>query len=577
MESRILHLARFSWRRLVSLVIAGHVIFLTGPTHAQVEPCMSLWIKAIGGEDTQRDNYAPSMIVTDDGFVVIGYSDAFGSGDLDFLVVKLDQDGNPVWTRVIGGPWDDRAYVVQQTADGGYLLVGLSEQSHESDLVDILVVKLVADGSVEWSKTIDSGSRDLSFSARACQDGGIMIAGRTDLNQTTDGSDVLLVKLDPRGELAWARTFGGTGNEHAEGIECTRDGGFALVGLTSANTPGHQDVLVLKLDGEGYLQWARSVGGNGTECSNWDGIRQADDGSYFLGGKTASYGAGEEDLFLVKLTSDGTLDWCRTVGGTGADACWTHTPTDDGGSIAGGKLHDESNPDDPAAADILMVKFDAEGALTWANRLGDDTFQEIEEIKETGDGNYVIAGVTNSLRLRQGDFLVAELDGNGVISGCDWTTAVVPVVDSVVPRVTVLALTTTDVTGRIQVYDSASTSSVPELRVETICSYTTNAQDDRNAAALDRFALWQNYPNPFDGTTEITYCLPWSSSVRVVVLDASGRLVATLAEGFRAAGRHTVRWHGYDAGGLPLTSGIYFCQVRAGNEFCATRELLLVK
>jgi len=570
MKRKISYAPNLWWIGLLSLVLI-QIDFAIHSAYAQSISPESFWIKAIGGANPERSNYAPSIIVTDDGYVIVGYSNAFDSAGnllLDFLEVKLDKDGNPVWSKVIGGTWNDKAYVIRQTADGGYFIAGLTELSHnQPETSNILIVKLAADGTLEWSKTIDSGTSDVCFSARTCQDGGFIIAGGTNVNETTSGTDVLLVKLDATGALMWAKTYGGTGNEHAAGVEITSDGGFIVSGITSLHG---QDALVLKLTQDGTLQWAKSIGGNGLESNNWDGVRQAEDGSYLLGGATKSYGAGGEDFFLVKLKPNGSLDWSRAVGTIGEDACWTFTPTSDGGAIAGGRLQDEAHLADPGFTDVPLVKFDKNGNMTWATKLSYSPFEEIEEIKEIDKG-YVIAGIINSSKLLQGDYLVAKVDSGGKVPGCGCITPITPNVAPITPTVINFPLASTDVTGKLQVKDANVSCSTPlQLRVQTVCFGTTPVRD-KNGAEPEHFYLQQNYPNPFNPSTTIRFSLPQRSHVMLKVFDVLGREVATLVDGEFIAGDHSVV---FDAKGLP--SGVYFYRLTTPT-FSQTKPMEVIK
>lgn len=443
----------------VVLVSLGAYFLLRAPFS---QPSGNYWIKAIGGEDKTKQNYAPSIIVVEDGYVAIGYSDAFGAGDLDYLVVKLDDNGNHLWSRTVGGPGEDRAYTVEHTADGGYFVAGYTTRPYTGK--DFLVVKLRADGDLEWSETIGTPADDVGYSSRRTPDGGYIVVGATEMDNEK-GRDVLVVKLRENGELEWAKTIGGSGTDQSAGVARTRDGGFVLVGLTNSGGAGSQDSLVIKLGGSGDVEWAEAVGGKQAESGNWDGIRQTRDNGYILGGTTKSFGAGDDDLFLVKLKADGSLDWSRAVGESGTDACWTLTQTSDGGYIAGGKIQDPSRPSD--RGDVLLVRLDSNANFLWAKKLGDETFQEIEEIKEI-EGGYVIAGVTNSTGLGVGDFLLAKLNSSGSVDGSAYVASTSPGFVSATPTVTPLPWTAADVISRIIVVDFPATVTTPDLRIENL-------------------------------------------------------------------------------------------------------------
>ncbi|MFN4133848.1 MAG: delta-60 repeat domain-containing protein, partial [Candidatus Hadarchaeales archaeon] len=181
---------------IVGLATLGAYLFLRAPTP---QPSGNYWIEAIGGEDKTKQNYAPSVIVVDDGYVAIGYSSSFGAGDLDYLVVKLDENGGLIWSKTIGGPGEDRAYTVEHTTDGGYFVAGYTTRPQTGK--DFLVVKLKADGTLDWSKTIGTLADDVGYSSRQTPDGGYIVVGATEMDNEVSGRDVLAVKLRENGAL----------------------------------------------------------------------------------------------------------------------------------------------------------------------------------------------------------------------------------------------------------------------------------------------------------------------------------------------------------------------------------------
>ncbi|MDM7924470.1 MAG: hypothetical protein QUS35_00455, partial [bacterium] len=285
-------------------------------------------------------------------------------------------------------------------------------------------------------------------------------------------------------------------------------------------------------------EWARAVGGNQLECGNWDGIRVSEDGGILFGGKTLTYGAGEYDLFLFKLTQNGDLVWSRAAGSPGDDACWTLTPTRDGGCIAGGKLHDASDVESAQAADAVLMKLDAAGGLEWTSVVGDSLFQEIEEIIET-TGGYAIAG-THSFGSGQGDFLVAATDATGRVPGCGWSRTAEPAFSSIEPRCAETAMTVQDVTDRIRVSDFIAESSIPNLRADIPCASGTSVRSGgKRSPGPSTFFFEPVFPNPFNPAARIHYRLEKTSRVRLDVMDIRGRRVAVLRDGTEQPGPHT--------------------------------------
>jgi hypothetical protein len=213
--------SKFGFVILVLAIVAIVVgILMSGYVKKPGEERMHYyWIRAIGGGD-ESFSYAPSIIVTNDGFIEIGYSDVrSGSYSFDVCIVKLDKEGNYLWSEMIGTEDSDKAYTIEKTMDGGYFVTGFVElpqvskglQVQEIKSGDILVIKLKSDMSIEWSRLIDTGTRDVSYSGRQTKDGGYIISGTTEINLINSERDVILVKLSRDGELEWAETIGGMG------------------------------------------------------------------------------------------------------------------------------------------------------------------------------------------------------------------------------------------------------------------------------------------------------------------------------------------------------------------------------
>jgi hypothetical protein len=157
--------------------------------------------KAIGGKN---DDGGVSLIQTSDGgYAIAGGTISFGVGEPDVYVVKLDANGNLQWTKTIGGPGNEAGYSLIQTSDGGYTIAGYTNSFGAGEW-DVYVVKLNADGNLQWTKTISAKNEDLGkLSLIQTSDGGYAIAGHTE-SFGAGGDDVYVVKLDKNGDACCA-------------------------------------------------------------------------------------------------------------------------------------------------------------------------------------------------------------------------------------------------------------------------------------------------------------------------------------------------------------------------------------
>jgi hypothetical protein len=371
----------------------------------------SHFCKAIGGKNDDRGK---SLIQTSDGgYAIAGITKSFGAGDWDVYVVKLDATGNLQWTRTIGGPESDGGNSLIQTSDGGYAIAGYTE-SFGAGKMDVYVIKLDANGNLQWTTTIGGKGWDVGTSLIQISDGGYAIAGFTSSFGAGD-YDVYVVKLDAHGNLQWTKTIGGKKEDVGTSLIQTSDGGYAIAGFTSSFGAGDYDVYVVKLDAHGNLQWTKTIGGK--EDDKGHSLIQTFDGGYAIAGYTTSFGAGDRDVYIVKLDANGNLQWTKTIGGPGGD--WGHSiiqTSDSGYAIAGA-----TRSFGAGEGDVYVIKLDANGNLQWTRTIGGPGDEIGLSLIQTSDGGYAIAGYTTSFGAGDRDVYIVKLDANGNLQ---WTKTI---------------------------------------------------------------------------------------------------------------------------------------------------------
>ena len=248
------------------------------------------WNKTYGG--TKYDLPHEVIQINDGGYMLAGRTKSFGSGQGDFWLVKTDGDGNMQWNKTYGGTLDESAECLVQTADGGYAVAGWAE---EFTLVstDLQIFKTDADGNIQWNKTYgDYYTVEGAGSLLQTDDGGYAIGGGA-------RSDFWLVKTDANGSVQWDRTYGGSDYEIAYSVVQSSGGGYALAGYTKSFGAGNADFWLVKTDASGNIEWNKTYGGSGRDIA--ESVVQTVDGGYALAGWTESFGAGNHDLWLVKM------------------------------------------------------------------------------------------------------------------------------------------------------------------------------------------------------------------------------------------------------------------------------------
>jgi hypothetical protein len=305
-----------------------------------------LWERVFGGE---RSEFGFSVKETpDSGFIVVGYTWSFGSGLQDIYLVKTDREGRVEWTRTFGGENYERGQSVTLTRDGGYVIVGTT-WSYGAGEQDIYCIKIDEKGNTRWSKTYGGMFQDMGYHVEQTFDGGFILVGVT----TSFGKgeqDVYLVKSDSLGNIIWSKTYGGIKSDFGRCVRQTEDGGYIITGYTTSYGNGGSDIYIIKTDGGGDTLWTRTVGGSGTDGSN--SILQTGDGGYIIAGWTKSFGAGDYDVYAVKTDSTGTLQWSRTFGGPDWDRGNAVAYAHDGGFIITGHTRLSGKNE----ADVYVIK-----------------------------------------------------------------------------------------------------------------------------------------------------------------------------------------------------------------------------
>jgi uncharacterized delta-60 repeat protein len=294
-------------------IIAGTAFtILTDSYDVLVMKCNSAgtvqWAKTFGdpvGGTWHRDYGYDVDQTSDGGYIVTGLTGTLWDNDIS--VLKLSSTGTVQWAKTYHDTLLDYALSIQQTSDAGYIVAGYTKVS--SDPAAALVLKLSSAGAIQWAKTF-GGISSVGEDFRAVQqtsDGGYIVVGST-YSYGAGSGDILLVKLSSAGDLEWAKTFGGTGADFGYSIRQTSDGGYIVAGITLSYGAGLYDFLVMKLSSEGDLAWARTFGGSDVDYVYR--VLQTSDSGYILAGYTRSYGAGYNDLLVLKLESDGVYDSC---------------------------------------------------------------------------------------------------------------------------------------------------------------------------------------------------------------------------------------------------------------------------
>jgi hypothetical protein len=243
------------------------------------------------------------------------------------------------WTKYYGGSGGDNGYSVQQTCDGGYIIAGYTDSYGEGGL-DFYLVKANSNGDMLWNKTYGGPGMDFGMSVHLTTDGGYIVSGFTD-SFGAGSRDVYLVKTDSNGDLLWNKTYGGINIDVGRFVDETSDGCYIIAGYTYSFGEGDRDFYLVKTDSNGDMLWNKTYGGPDRDFAT--SVQETTDGGYIITGLTKSYGAGGDDVYLIKTDSDGNMTWNNTYGGSDYDGGYSVSQTADGGYIITGETRSFSS------------------------------------------------------------------------------------------------------------------------------------------------------------------------------------------------------------------------------------------
>jgi hypothetical protein len=393
---------------------------------------------------------------SNDGDIIFGGSTRHGTASGDVWVVKLNADGTIDWQKCYGGTIShEGAMAIQQTKDGGYILVGNTssstnaindgdvsgfhpDNSQTNEYGDVWVVKLDNSGVIEWQKCLGGAGSEfypLSFSPTIqTKDGGYIIAASLGSMETNgdlsgiidDGRNIWVVKLTATGAIDWQKNYGsirslsGRGNDYAYSIQQTEEGDYVMVGGTSSNNNGDvgsnhgsNDAWIVKFDNTGNIISQKCLGGSNSDIGM--SIRLTSDGGYIMAGNTysndgdvsglhtpdLSMGNGQ-DGWVVKLDANFNIEWQKCLGGSGDDNVLNLQQTSDGGYIVAGYsasfdgdlwLCYKTHYNNNRFSDLWIMKLDVLGHISWQKSFGsEDTEGSRVDVLQTTDGGYIMTG-----------------------------------------------------------------------------------------------------------------------------------------------------------------------------------------
>lgn len=397
----------------------------------------------LGGNAQDFIYFTSVQLTLDGGFIITATSSSsnsgnvsdFNHGDFDIWMVKLNSTGAIEWEKLMGGSGYDRANAVQQTSDGGYIVGAYSTSSSSGTvsgvnhgLEDYWVIKLDAEGNIIWEKLLGGSGTDYLQSILQLSDGGYLVSGHS--NSSSSGnvsgtnrgsSDYWVVRLDASGNIVWNKLMGGAQSETEPSIIATADGNYILAGKTlssisgdvTGTNHGNYDMWLVKINDSGTILWNKLFGGSGADYHR--SLKLTSDNGFIVSGYTTSSANGDvsgtnngsNDYWVIKLNASGNKEWDKILGGSGSDIVNSVIITNDGNYVLAGYSNSSNSGNvsmiSHGSYDYWIIKLDSSGTLIWENLFGGNGDEVPFSIFQNPDGSYTIFGYSENESVGNGN------------------------------------------------------------------------------------------------------------------------------------------------------------------------------
>ncbi len=270
-----------------------------------------LWAKCFAGDSIQWGEYVEQT--SSGGFIMVGRTNSFGAGEYDIYAIKTDSVGDTLWTRTYGGPYDDWSPCIHKARNGGYYIAGHSIISGTTGAV--CLIRLNDDGDILWSKIYNTPHFTMAQNAQQTADKGFILAGAFWSNYS---QYIYLLKTDSVGNLEWDKYYGpsfSNAGSRGYGVKQTSDGGYIVAGNKGISSPGLCLFNIIKTDSSGNMLWDKVYGDTTANAIDYAyTIEETPDGGIMAAGTTHSFGPLQ--LYMVKTDNNGNLEWSKTYGGS---------------------------------------------------------------------------------------------------------------------------------------------------------------------------------------------------------------------------------------------------------------------
>jgi hypothetical protein len=358
---------------------------------------------------TSRDEKANNVQPISTGGYLLAGSASDGGTNPDVFLVRTDEWGDTLWTRTYPRTWSSRAQAALEIADG-FIIAGFAVTSTGPSRTDILLMKINDQGDTLWTKTYGTSNNEQAFDIKITNDGGYIVCGQSD--EPNGRMNYYLVKTNSMGDSIWTRKHGLPNQEkaYAKAVHQTTEGGYLIAGYVDDYTigTGNGFIYLVITDSLGLLDTTR-VYNFPTKEQIYDAQGISD--GYVIAGHIENIGAGGWDMFLMKTDELGDSLWTCTYGDSMEERGYGVEQTLDGGFILAGMTRSLG----AGSSDYYLIRTDNNGDTLWTRTFGGNSHEEAFDVHQTVDGGYAVAGYSYSYTAGWADFFLVKTDGNGYV------------------------------------------------------------------------------------------------------------------------------------------------------------------
>lgn len=336
-----------------------------------------------------------SSTTDNDGFIIVGYTTSFDALGEDVYIVKTDLKGNLLWQKTYGGEADDNAWSIKKTNDGNYIVSGFSNSYSRGDW-DIYILKIDDEGNELWSKNYKHPNDQFAWDILCTSDGNYVIVGQT--NDTPDQRETSFwMKINENGDTVWSQQLEGHGLNRTFSIVQV-DSSFYISGLIETNSR-KLDGFLAKLTSKGLNSWVKTYGGEQDDIGH--GLDKSPDGNLMMSGYSKSFGTGNNSPWLVKIDLSGQEIWSNNYGSRLEERIVASHVSENGYTSLLGYVFKKSN------VDLLLIQVDNKGQLLWIKTIGSSSNEESgQSIISSRNGQIVFTGRTFGTGNGEGDLFL---------------------------------------------------------------------------------------------------------------------------------------------------------------------------